>query len=186
MNQHWQEKKMRQLFLKLREQDERQAPPFASVLETALANRQPMKVGWSAWHRAAALALLVMVIGAIFFFIKPFSTRPTLDQGSAYPQAPDLPTDVAPAPPPSGNYAGVPQKPEPKNSQNQNPKKERSWYARHKPRPTHNLQPAMLISTWQSPTDGLLKTPGAELFKGMPQIGAPLIEMKRLFPEEKN
>jgi hypothetical protein len=42
----------------------------------------------------------------------------------------------------------------------------------------------MLISRWQSPTDVLLNTPGAELIKGVPQIMDSALSLKSM--PEKN
>lgn len=187
MNQDWQEKRMRQLFRELREQDEQQAPAFANVLETALASQRPAQSAWRVWRLATVIALLIVVIGSVFFFIKASSTEPTIGpQGSLSPRVPELPNQVAPAPSLSEGYARAAMKPEPGRSQNRYPKKVRSLFGRHKQLPTQNLQLTMLISKWQSPTGSLLKLPGAELFNTIPRVGEPLFEMKSLVLNEKN
>jgi hypothetical protein len=193
MNQNSQEKRMRQLFHELREQDEKQAPSFASALDAALANQGAVKSGWQSWRLATGVALFIILIGAIFFFSKLFSTPLTMEPWAQVPlvapvplREPELPKDARPAPILPAPYAGAPKRPKSRSSQTGSPRKEPLLSAQHRPMPTENLQPVMLISNWQSPTAGLLKTPGAELLKSIPQVGEPLVDMKNLFPNEKN
>jgi len=43
-----------------------------------------------------------------------------------------------------------------------------------------------LLSQWRSPTEFLLRTPGAALLKTVPRLGASWIESRTLVPEQKN
>jgi hypothetical protein len=176
---------MRQLFRELREQDEQYAPVFENVLEAARANGQQMNSGWQVWRLAVAVALLVVVIGSVFFFLKPFSTKPTIENRTDVPPAQTL-EFADPPPTPSGRKVDTPKKSAFVGFQKKPSKKERSLYARPTQSPTQQLKPAMLISNWQSPTDALLKTPSAEFLKSIPKVGEPLFEMNKLFPNEMN
>ena len=51
-------------------------------------------------------------------------------------------------------------------------------FLRRHPRPAvQPMRTAMLITDWQSPTDELLKTPGAEWFSNVPQINESVAQI---------
>jgi hypothetical protein len=176
---------MRQLFRELREHDEDQAPPFATVLDAARSRQRTAKPVWLTWRLAATVCPMILVLFSVLLF-NFYEVRQNDKFHSAVSSSvPNLSKDVAPIPYLS---QGTVDRTEPivRNRPNHNAKPVRALMSRARQLPARNLHPAMLISEWHSPTDILLKTPGAELFRSIPQVGQPLFEMKNLFPNEKN
>lgn len=99
MKSNGQEQQLKEHFLNLRREDERQAPPFHRQWEAALAQRS--QAGGEQWHlpvvaRAVAAAVLLTLAG-IFCFSKQASRLPGLPRDASldfvFPesQPPDVP-----------------------------------------------------------------------------------------------
>lgn len=156
MNRDSQEKRIRRLFHELGREDERNAPGFASVVQTALllrmAHRRPRR-----WRLAPAIGLPVLAIVLALLLLVRNSTEPappgdftTLQTFPLPPERPLLPEVSAPQYMPTlPIHIGAPRR-------------------RTPALPTRNS--SILISQWQSPTDFLLKVPGNELLKSLPRI----------------
>lgn len=171
MNQDWEEKAIRQLFRDERERDETVAPHFAATLEAAIARRRPARSGSLIWRAAIAAVALVAVIGFVLLLLgrSGAGRQPvvsiTQDESASKTPAPSRSDDVG--------VAILP--PEPSK-----PAHGARWRRRS------SVRSATLISEWQSPTDFLLRTPGDQLFKTVPRVGASAIEIKVNFSDQKN
>jgi hypothetical protein len=170
MNQDWEEKAIRQLFRDERETDETVAPHFAATLEAAILRRRPARSGRLIRRVAIAMVALVAVGGFVLLLLDRSLTGPqpvvSIKQ--------EEPPPKTPAPNRSVDWAvATPQEPS---------KPARGARRHRKP----SLRADTLISEWQSPTDFLLKTPGDELLKTVPRVGASAIEIKVTFSDQKN
>jgi hypothetical protein len=112
------DERIRHLFHKVREQDERETPSFSRTWNVARSRqRQDVETPWAlAFHIATALFIAIGVAAVLLM-------RPTT-------QRDDL-----------------------------------------------NLQVAAGISSWQSPTDFLLSTPGSQFIQSVPSIGNSLTQL---------
>ncbi|HEY7545267.1 MAG TPA: hypothetical protein VID27_10310 [Blastocatellia bacterium] len=170
MNHPLEEEKIRQLFHELREEDDQNSPSFASTLETALSKVGSGNPFRFAWHVAFVAASILLIIGLAFLILRQYSTSQQINP----PSTDDLILKL-----PDRNVEPLPLSPEirlvtpPKT-------------IRKKSRPIQFEPSPMLISRWQSPTDFLLRTPGAEWLKGVPRITDSSIRLKSIPVSEKN
>lgn len=158
-------RKLKELFQRLRRDDERRAPPFIGILEAA-ATRNEKTGRYRFVLRVAATALALFVASWIFLFKRSTSTPPL--------PAPPLLVERGPAPAPIKLPLRV--------SPARTPLK-RAW---RRPGPSQPSQIDIVISRWRSPTDFLLRTPGEQWLKTVPQIGAPLAGIETAAPDQKN
>jgi len=171
MNQDWEEKAIRQLFRDERETNETVAPHFAATLEAAISRRRPARAGSLIRRAAIAVVALVAVGGFVLLLLGRSGTGPqslvSITQEESAPKPPDLNrgVDVAVAPLPKEPF-----------------KPARGARARRH----SSVRSATLVSEWRSPTDFLLKTPGDQLLKTVPRVGASAIEIKVNFSDLKN
>lgn len=170
MNQDWEEKAIRQLFRDERETDESVAPHFAATLEAAISRRRPARAGSLIRRAAIAVVALVAISGFVLLLLVRSGSGPqsvvSIEQEEFAPKtpAPNRSVEVA---------AATPKEPS---------------------RPAHrgrghrqsSVRGATLISEWRSPTDFLLKTPGDQLLKTVPRVGASAIEIKVDFSDLRN
>lgn len=112
------DERIRHLFREVREQDERETPPFSRTWSAARSRqRQDVETPWAlAFHVATALFIVIGVSAVLVL-------RPT------------------------------------------------------SPRDDFNLQVAAGLSSWQSPTDFLLSTPGSQFIQSVPSIGDSLTQL---------
>lgn len=180
MNQDWQEKEIRQLFRNEREANESLAPDFAVTLEAALSRRRRARPRRLILRVAFAVVALVAVTSFVFVLAGRYSVEraPSVVAGPSesvinpaaapdesvvsgqLPVVSDQPDSVAP---------GRPSKP----------------VRAHKNRQSTGLM-APLISQWRSPTEFLLKTPGDELLRSVPRLGASAVQIKLDLSSGKN
>lgn len=158
MNQDWQEKEIRQLFLKERQANESVTPDFAITLEAALSKKRERPRGLIL--RFAFAVVLVAIAVSVFLFVGRNSRE----------QAPSVAADpsesiIKPAAPQTGPASLLPEE----------RAKPFSLAHRHR-RSTRRAAP--LISQWRSPTEFLLRTPGDELLRSVPRLGASAVEIK--------
>ncbi len=129
MNRDWEEEKIRQLFHKLRQEDEQLASPFIRDWEAARsrAGARPRFFPFNA--AATTTAILILLSAFSLILLKP---------------------SLQPAAPPS------------------------PW------------ESTSSILLWQAPTDFLLRTPGSELVKAVPEIGRSSVQIHAVVLEEKS
>ncbi len=166
MNQS--EEQIKELFRQLKQDDERHAPSFASVWQTAVTRGEKAAVGWSILRVALAVIVLLTLAGAGFVFF-----RQTADKQVARPPAtPEVNAPPAPhndPPPKLASYDNQPRK---------------VVRRRRAPAPAQPLE--VMISQWRSPTDFLLKTPAAPGVKEVPHLGVLRMQIKPLVIEQQN
>lgn len=171
MNQDWEEKAIRQLFHDEREMDETAAPHFAATLEASILRRRPARAGILIRRAAIAVVALVAVSGFVLLLLGRSGSDPqpvvsiTQEESAQPAPAPNRSVDVAVAPLPS------------------EPSKPVRGARGHR---QSSVRSATLVSEWRSPTDFLLKTPGDQLLKTVPRVGASAIEIKVDFSDLKN
>ena len=180
MNHNLEEKKIRQLFLELRQQDESEAPPFPVVLNSALTSTNRLSPVWFNWRMAAVIAMLILVSGVSFLlFRQSFTTQ----QGNTATTAEAFSVHHFARQQPSSTNFPNPAQPVLAGRQ---ATKEIHKAVYRKPFSHSPQQTNLLISKWQSPTDFLLRTPGAEWLRNLPQINESILEIKNLLPDSKN
>jgi hypothetical protein len=185
MNRNLEEQKIKQWFREARQRDESRAPSFADTLAAARSNHQP--AGWrlNIWRIAFALVALI-AIGIVAFVLFKQSTTQPVNQIAVEPAleqpSDDLPKSLEPTAHPPGSVVmqGHAIKGTRANAKPL-PRRPRAM------QPQRDSGPAALLSfKWQSPTDFLLRTPGAALLKTVPRIGDSLIRFDVIHSDEKN
>ncbi|HJQ23367.1 MAG TPA: hypothetical protein VKA60_05585 [Blastocatellia bacterium] len=158
MNGNSEEQKIRQWFHEARQADAAHAPAFADVF--AAAQSKPRRdVRRLAWRIAFASVALVAIGIAAFVFFEQSKSQPAIRANlQPLPYYPDSPrTPIAPPVP-----AVMPAMPA---------KIRLAARSRRVAQPRLTVEPSALLSfKWQSPTDFLLRTPGADLLKNVPRV----------------
>lgn len=172
MKRSLEEQKIRQWFRDARQADAASAPDFAATLA---ARPTPSRAGRrvKTWRVAVAAVAIVVIGVAAFVFFTRSAAPPDLKAATPLesvesPLAEPLPNSFALNLP-----TAIKRRPG------------RVSTARRKPRPDAGM-PALLSLKWQSPTDFLLRTPGADLLKSVPSVGDSLIRLDRIHPDQKN
>src|SRR5581483_4251052 len=136
--------------------DAARAPAFADVF--AAAQLKPRRDVWGFTWRLAFVSVVLIAIGvAAFVFFKQPANEPARQAAvaslPAYPQRPFIGTGP-------GSRTPAP------------PAKVKLMARRHRvAQPLLTVEPSALLSfKWQSPTDFLLRTPGADLLKNVPRV----------------
>ena len=168
MNQDWQEKAIRQLYRDQRQADESLAPHFAASLEAALSKRRKDRSGRLIFRLAIAVVALVAVAG-LALLLRGGTSR---EQAPLAVMEPSESGIKPPATPREPSSASTPSPPKP-------PRRARS----HRPSPGRETA---LISQWRSPTDFLLRTPGDELLRSVPRVGASAVKINLNLSSFKN
>ncbi len=178
MNRNSEEQKIKQWFHEARQADAALAPSFAETVAAARAKTLPT-ARWSLAWRFALVAVVLMAIGvAALIFFKRSTAQPhqqtaqqaeTLESPQAIP-APQI-TDSAPTPVVKARAVAL----------RVTPRRPRAT----RPRPEIELS-ALLSFKWQSPTDFLLRTPGADLLKTLPRINDSVVRFNVIRPDEQN
>lgn len=179
MNQNLEEERIRQLFLEMRKQDERRTPSFAAVLDNAQMTSEKPIYTWLSWRVAVALMLLIIFSGAALFLSQQSLTT---QQGIVSAKAEGFHFDTPDWKPQS--ITDMP--PAPVVGQNPPVEKRGRTVAYHRRIKRASQPPDVLISNWQSPTDFLLQTPGAQWLRTLPNLNESILEMKILLPDGKN
>ena len=170
MKQGLEEQKIRRLFQQLKQDDERSAPGFESVLA-----QKPERVARSrslAFGFATAVVLLATFLGAWLLWAN--RSKPASQEQIAQPivtpeRKPNFvsPSPTDPTPTPEREAGRVPS-----------------------PRRRGPLRlvvaSAALISQWRSPTQTLLSTPGCEIMKSVPKLDDSIIRVNQARPIENN
>jgi hypothetical protein len=170
------EKRIKQLFHELRQEDERHAPSFTSVLQAASSKARQAGPALFSLRVAVAAAMLILVGGLVFILLMPSLPPAESENSESSPPTVKLPYRQTQPPAPQIQ-------PAPTLEAHQ---RKRPSLVRHKRSAARSRQPAMLISEWQSPTDFLLRTPGEQLLKTVPRVGESLIDFKPIIRDEKN
>ncbi|HEY9231146.1 MAG TPA: hypothetical protein VIS78_03345 [Blastocatellia bacterium] len=180
MNHNLEEQKIKQWFHEARQADAARAPAFADVLAAAAQSKRRGAARWLAW-RIAFVSVVLLTIGiAAFVFFKESRTEPPDAAGVArlplYPQNP-----LAPTTPRAVTHR-------PDRSAKATPANIRlSARSRRLAQPRFAVGPSALLSfKWQSPTDFLLQTPGADLLKTVPRVGDSLIRFDVIRRDTEN
>jgi hypothetical protein len=183
MKRNLEEQKISQWFREARHADESRAPAFAEMLRAAQAKNQ--RGGrWLVWRIAfATVSLLVISIATLIFFKQ--SPNQPLDPVAGGAVTTPLPNDPPELRSPVALDAPITP-----------PAEARKWRRAHSksshrgPRvaqPRSDAGQATLLSfKWQSPTDFLLRTPGADVLKTVPRLGDSLVRFDTLTSDEKN
>ncbi|MFY9608154.1 MAG: hypothetical protein WAU45_05995 [Blastocatellia bacterium] len=154
-----QEKEIRQLFRNERRANESLTPDFAVTLYAALSRRRarPRRL-------ILRVAFGVVALVAIAGFVSLLAGRYPREQAPSLVAGPsESVTKPAAAPDePASAPAQQPAKP----ARRANGRRQSTKHA------------APLISQWRSPTEFLLKTPGDELLRTVPRLGASSVEIK--------
>jgi len=178
MNQNLEEEKIRQLFLEMREQDESRTPSFAAVLHAATTTLRQGTYFWQHWRVVAIMAALIILSGATFFLRQSLTTQ----QGIVSSKAVGFHFDTSDWKPKSKTDRASEG-----TAVAENPPIKREYKIAHQKRIKQASQPSdVLISNWQSPTDFLLQTPGAQWLRTLPNLNESILEMKNLLPDGKN
>jgi hypothetical protein len=183
MNRDLEEQKIRQWFREARQRDEACAPSFAESL--AAARSKTGRAGWRlmAWRIAFVTVALIAIGGAALIFFKQSTTQP-LNKAAAGLNLERSPDDQHP---PVAVDRPIPRVVPPRTLKgplaNSKPSPRRLRVAQ----PQSDVGQAALLSLkWQSPTDFLLRTPGADLLKTVPRLGDSLIRFDVIHSDEKN
>ena len=174
MKRDWQEKRIRQLFHELGDEDERTAPSFAGVMQVALLRARGARGGVPIWRIAAAAATLVVAVTIALLLRTNESTEPVPIAGLMTLELHkpiEIDPPVAPVEPPTA----------PVDSPTGSAKRRRSQRSDSS---THTS--SVLISRWRSPTDCLLSVPGNELLKSLPRVPDPLPGIARSLIQNHN
>jgi len=183
MKRDLEEQKIKQWFLEARQRDEARAPSFAETL--AAAGSKPQRGGWRfvGWRLASAMAGLIAIGILAFVFFKPSGTQPP-GPIIVGPSAAIPPDDLRRTPPNNPSPPGA------ATVSTINERRANSKSSRHRLRPVRPQndfgQAALLSFKWQSPTDFLLRTPGADVLRTVPRIGDSLIRFDTIHSAEKN
>jgi hypothetical protein len=183
MNRDLEEQKIRQWFREARQRDESHAPAFVESLAAARSKTRRAGPGWFAWRIALVAIALIAISVTAFVFFKQSTTQP-LNKAAAGlnversldDQHPPVAVD-----PPIVSVVTMPAIIRPRA--NSNPSHRRPRVAQSQ---GDFGQAAILSLKWQSPTDFLLRTPGADLLKTVPRIGDSLIRFDVIQSDEKN
>jgi len=170
MNQNWDEKTIRQLFLELRREDQRHEPQFGAMLTAARdTNKGSNTLAWSIKFATAAALCVLVVVTIRLWTTKPLEESPKLAPSS---------------------LAAVETKTEPVTNPTQSPKKQRHPTIRRQSRPSQFSSSLAIdiksLSSWQSPTAALLQTPQDEILNKLPRLGESLRTIKQFSPDQFN
>ncbi|MEN3335917.1 MAG: hypothetical protein V7641_5282 [Blastocatellia bacterium] len=183
MNRDLEEQKIRQWFREARQRDEARAPSFAESLAAARSKTLRARPRWLVWRIALVSVALIAIGGAAFVFVKQSTTSP-LNQAAAALNLERSPDDQPPPVAVNRPIPSVVPPPAPKAPlANSTPSPRRPRVAQPQ---GHVEQAALLSLKWQSPTDFLLRTPGADLLKTVPRLGDSLIRFAVIHSDEKN
>ena len=171
MNRNLEENRIRKLFRELREDDERLAPSFDSILRPALMKRVSFSRSLRLLRAAIITAALALIATLAYVLLTPSS--PTVDDAPEKVRKEKIEGPVPPMAPESKDHKSEIAKKAP-----------RKQYRRRSQ--DKNLQAARLISEWQSPTGILLEPAGNELFTTLPKTGESVVEIRWTLPREKN
>ena len=183
MNRELEEQKIRQWFREARHGDESRAPSFVETL--AAAQSKTRRGGWrlNVWRIAfVTVALIAIGVSAVVFF-KQSVTQPLTKAAAGSNVEPSLDNQHPPVAvaPPGPRFVRA----RPINGSLAN--------SRRSPRRPRVAQPqgefgqaAFLSFKWQSPTDFLLRTPGADVLKTVPRLGDSLVRFDVIQSDEKN
>lgn len=178
MKRNLEEQKIRQWFREARRAEAASAPSFEAMLAAARLTHHRAGRHSNRWRVAyAAIGLAAIAVAAFVFFTR---STPPLDQEIARPlKMPGLPpANVTPSRPVSAAPPALHSRP----GRAPAPRR-KSPATRRQP----DLEPAALLSfKWQSPTDFLLRTPGADLLKTVPRVGDSLIRLDPIHTDQKN
>ena len=183
MKRNSEEQKIRQWFHEARHADESRAPSFAEMLATTRAKNR--SGGWRLGWRIAFVTASLLIIGmAAFVFFKRSPKQP-LDQVAGGSVTTRLPDDRPESRPPVALNPPVTLPAEARKGRRTNSKPSHRGPRVVQPRGEAG-QAALLSFKWQSPTDFLLRTPGADVLKTVPRLGDSLIRFDTLPSDEKN
>src|SRR5215475_14780608 len=164
---------IKELFQRLKREDERRAPSFARCWTTArsqLEQRRRRRLMW--WLAAAGMASLSLSAGWLIISnrepkrVKPAETAVRRDPPTRPVEtlAPPVPSPIHEPSPPANKGVALKQR-------------------RNSPAPQPDLAS---LSEWRSPTEFLLRTPGATLLRTVPRLGASGIVSGSPAPEQKD
>jgi hypothetical protein len=160
------EKKIREQFQQLREEDECNAPSFTHDWNVALSWREKPQRPWAVCGLAASVAALVLLgAGWWMFFKQSTKQQDPIESVRSNTPAPNTTPPVSTSPVPVRNPPNIIRRQRP--------------FVRPEP-------PAGLISQWRSPTESLLRTPGEQLFKRVPRLDESLVNIKATMPGQQN
>ena len=189
MKQDSEEEKIKRLFHELRKEDERLVSSFAADWEAALSRHErPRRPRRTLSVAVAAAAVLILLGGSVFIFLRHSSSRSVQVTTDRTPAAPITRSQPAPAPrfetPEDQSITSVTGH---KRLGNRSSEVASGKHTRSIGRRTATpSRPWALVSQWRSPTDFLLTSPGDQLLKTIPRLGESLREIKAIMPEEKN
>lgn len=178
MNRNSEEQKIKQWFHEARQAEAALAPSFAETVAAARAKTLPA-ARWSLARRFALVAVVLVAIGgAALIFFKRSTAQPnqqTAQQGETLglPPATPAPEITFTGPAPVVIARALPSRVRPRRPRAARPRPE--------------IEPSALLSfKWQSPTDFLLRTPGADLLKTVPRVNDSVVRFNVIRPDEQN
>lgn len=164
------EEQIKELFRQLKQDDERRAPSFAKVWETAVTRDERVARSWPVLRVAlAALVLLMLAAGAGFVFLRQ---TPEVKQAARPSATPEVKAPLAPQSNPRPKIAVT--------------NKQQRKFVRRRRVPAREMPLEPVISQWRSPTDFLLKTPAVRGVKEVPHLGVLRMQIKPLVIEQQN
>lgn len=170
---------IRKLFRQLREDDERNAPPFARDWNAALSrlNNTPRQI-WTARRVLSGIAALIILLasGGWWMFFK-YSSKQDVTAEIAAPNISIHETvqQFSPPPNPVPAVSGSTSRPA-RLAVTRTRRKPRSRPS-VRPRPTENLTENLTVK-WRSPTEFLLRTSGEKLYKELPRLDESVVQIK--------
>ena len=167
MRQEAEERNTKELFQQLRQDDERQAPTFISMWEVTMSRSE--KAGpYRLVLRIAAVMVALGLLSAYWLIL--------------FKRQASLPTPAPPRHVIAGDPSHAPILVPPPESAAQRLRKR----ARQSRTPAQSGQSDMVISEWRSPTDFLLRMPGEQWLRTVPQFGGALAGIDTPAPDQKN
>ena len=162
------EEQIKELFQRLKQDDERSAPSFANQWETAVTRGEKAAGGRPGLRFAIATIMLMTFAGAGVLFFRQAG-------GEQKTQPPDAPEISVPRVPPSD--------PSPVMALSDN---KTAKVVRRRRAPEQRLPLEVMVSQWRSPTDFLLKIPEVRRLKEVPHLGVLRMQIKPLVIERQN
>lgn len=172
MNLNGAEKRIRELFREMRQEDERVAPPFVKDWEIARSQTGKLRHHYHIFRFAAAAGLLCAATLTAFILLRE-NPKHRIQSVAVVPEPLSV-SDLAAKQPAHPDSAPV------------SPIKKSSKPARRTHASGRSARTGFPISTWQSPTASLLSSVSQEILKTVPRLDESLPEMRSAVPNRLN
>lgn len=178
------EKKIQALFRELKLEDERVAPGFVRLWNSAQATSQRPRRAFKISF-AVATALFVITLCSLALWPRNWQRGQQPNSGVAVRSTPPGPTSAPLPATPGPKQLGVA---EPRNRARSN-RWARKLTARRQAELTARnaaIREAVAISSWQSPTATLMQSPADDVLTSLPQLDRSAAQLKSFLPNSPN